>query len=477
MVWALDESGNFCRIAPRRLARRNPRRMSRGRRIVSTPSQPESVAPEPKKAMSLRGAVFLGVGAMVGAGIFALLGEAGAVAGAAVWISFIIAGIMSAALGYTLVKFGQRYPSSGGIIVYLLHGFQSRRLVGVAAWLGYLTAIVVVGAMVAISFGDYAAAVFFRAPSGGMASKLCAVALVIGATVMSIAGPRVVDRIQSWIVWPLLLVFAVFIVATIGKLDLTLLSPSQYPSWAEIIASVALTFFAFLGFAVISFAAGDLANPEREIPRAMYGALAITTVLYVLVALCVFGTLTVEDVVRFGPTAIAEAARPTLGDAGFALMAVAALLATASSVTATLYASDGLTKTLAAERIFPRVFGADSRLGSHGGLLITGVLSLLFVTVLGLGALASIGSAVSLAVFALVAIGAFRLRKELQANAAIVILAITIAGIVLIGFAVDLARNDLRSLVIAVALVILALVAQLALEASQRRGSANATQG
>src|SRR3954471_3153398 len=99
--------------------------------------------------MTLRGAVFLGIGSMVGAGIFALLGEAGAVAGAAVWISFLIAGAISSALGYTLVEVGVRYPSSGGIVTYLVQGFGNGRLVGVASWLGYLTAIVVVGAMVA----------------------------------------------------------------------------------------------------------------------------------------------------------------------------------------------------------------------------------------------------------------------------------------------------------------------------------------
>jgi amino acid transporter len=222
---------------------------------------------------------------------------------------------------------------------------------------------------------------------------------------------------------------------------------------------------------VISFAAGDLADPAREIPRAMYGALAITTVLYALVAICVFGTLSVEQVISYGPTAIAEAARPTLGDAGFALMAVAALLATASSVTATLYASAGLTRSLAKERIFPRVFGVESPLGRHGGLLITAALTVLFVTVLGLGALASVGSAVSLSVFVLVAVGAFRHRTELQAKSIVIVVAIVTASVVLLGFVVDLARNDPRSLVTAIVLVVLAFVAQLAVEASQRRGS------
>src|SRR3954471_8879704 len=110
--------------------------------------------------MSVRGALFLGVGSMVGAGIFALLGEAGAVAGAAVWISFLLAGLVAGLLGYTVVKLGVRFPSSGGLIAYLIEGFGNGRLVGIASWLGYIAAIVIVGAMVAVSFGSYASALF-----------------------------------------------------------------------------------------------------------------------------------------------------------------------------------------------------------------------------------------------------------------------------------------------------------------------------
>ena len=81
--------------------------------------------------MTVRGAALLGVGAMVGAGIFALLGEAGAVAGAAVWISFLLAGIVSVLIGYNVVKLGVRYPSSGGLFQYLLEGFGNGRLLGI----------------------------------------------------------------------------------------------------------------------------------------------------------------------------------------------------------------------------------------------------------------------------------------------------------------------------------------------------------
>jgi len=411
-----------------------------------------------KSQLNVRGATMLGVGAMVGAGIFALLGQAGAVAGSAVWVSFLLAGAMSSTLGYALVKFAVRWPSSGGMIVYLQHGYRSRRLVGVAAWLGYLTAIVVVGAMVAASFGDYAADLIADGPPGGWLSKLCAAVLVVLGAWLTVAGPRLVGRVQSMVVGLLLVVFVVFVAGTLPHVDGALLAHDTYPDASDILASVALTFFAFIGFSVITFASGDLASPRREMPIAMYSALAITTTLYVAVSLSVFGTLTVAEVIEAGPRAIAVAAEPTLGQAGYAMMTCAALLATASSATAVLYASQGLTAELARSATFPPFFGSGTRLGRHGGLVITAALMVAFVTVLSLGALASVGSAVSLSVFVMVAVAAFRLRAELGAATVLTAAAALISGAVLVWFVIDLFTSDRRSFWFMLALVVVAVL-------------------
>jgi amino acid transporter len=402
--------------------------------------------------------VFLGVGAMVGAGIFALLGEAGTVAGAAVWVSFLAAGVVSGLLGYALVKLGARYPSSGGLITYLIQAFGNGRVVGIAAWLGYFTAIVLVGAMVAVSFGDYAALLIVghHAPAGW--SKLFGSVMVVAATVLVAAGTRGVDRVQSVIVVTLLATFAIFIVATFKDLNTHLLSPSGYPSLGSIVSSIALTFFAYLGFAVISFAAGDIPNPRRNLPRAMYLALGITGVLYVAIAIGVFGTLPVAKVIDYGPTAIAEAARPTLGDAGFAVMAIAALLATSSSVLATLYASKGLTAELAGHGQFPPVFGAGSRLGENGGVWITAIATVVLVSAFDLGVIASVGSAVSLSVFALVAVAAVRLRREIGAATWLLALGVGSCVLVLISYAVDTLWGSPETFWCTVATVVLAVV-------------------
>jgi amino acid transporter len=411
--------------------------------------------------MSVRGAAFLGIGAMIGAGIFALLGEAGAVAGSAVWLSFLLAGVVAALLGYTVVKLGVRYPSSGGLIAYMMAGFGNGRLVGIASWLGYFSAIVIVGAMVAVAFGSYATSLFVGDDAAGWWDNVFTSLVIVGCVAINFVGSRLVDRAQSVIVFLLLVVFAIFIAVTIVDVDWSLLDPDGYPSFSTIVASVALTFFAYLGFSVITFAVGDLKDPAREVPLAMYLALAVTATTYVLISIGVFGTLTVDEVVEYGETAIAEAARPALGEAGYVMVAIAALLATASSVNATLYASGGLTAMLAETRQFPPFFGRRSRLGPHGGLVITAALIFVVANLVDLSAIASVGSAISLLIFLLVGAAGFKLRAEIGANVAIVLAAIAVTAVVLVAFGIDTLRNAPQTFSAILGIAVLAVVLDL----------------
>lgn len=426
-------------------------------------------------ALTVRGATFLGVGSMIGAGIFALLGEAGAVAGAAVWLSFLIGGGVALLLGYVCVKLGARFPSSGGLITYLIEGFGRGRLVGIASWLGYIAAIVIVISMVAVSFGRYATSLFVGEHAGGGWDHLFITVLLVGMLGVNLVGAKFVARAQSVIVTGVLVVFAVFIVVTLANIKLSLLAFGGYPSAAKIVSSVALTFFAYLGFNVITFAAGDLRNPKRELPRAMYGALGITSTVYVLIALGVFGTLTVAEVIGYGQTAIAEAARPTLGEAGFVVMGVAALLSTAGATNATLYASSNLTAMLAHEGIFPSFFGGGSRLGQKSGLVITTGLVVIVANTVDLSAIASVGSAVALMIFLLVGLAGYRRRTDTQSSTPIVVLAIGVTATVLGFFAVDTWRTAPQTFTAILAILVLAVVLDLWTRASRSTAPGAAT--
>ena len=368
--------------------------------------------PQTEKRMTVLQATFIGVGSMVGAGIFALLGAAGAVAGSAVWISFLIAGIIAALQGYSFAKLGATYPSGGGILTFLSRGFGEGHLAGIGSWL-FFTAGSIVVAMIATSFGGYASAVL--TDDDPVWAKVFAVALIVVMSGVNTIGSTAVARVQSVIVVIVLVILVLFAVVTIANWDLSLLSPAGYPGVQEIIASVALTFFAFLGFGVITFTAKDLPNPAKQLPKAIYFALAIATTVYVAVSLGVFGTLTADQVVEYGTTALAEAAKPTLGQAGYVLMVITALFSTTGAVNAGLYPSIGMSAHLASVGQFPPVFGRS--VGRFPvGLIVMAALATVLVIGFDLNKIASIGSAVALLVFSAVSVAHLRLFRKTGAN-------------------------------------------------------------
>jgi amino acid transporter len=219
----------------------------------------------------------------------------------------------------------------------------------------------------------------------------------------------------------------------------------------------------------MTFTVASLRDPKRELPRAVALALGLTTATYVLIAIGVFGTLTVDQAIGFGETAIAEAARPTLGDAGFTLMAVAALIATAGATNGTLFGSASLTDSLAEIGQFPPLLGRQSRLGKHGGLLVTAILALVLANFVDLSAIASVGSACSLVVFLLVGLAGYRLRSSTGASGAIVLIGIAATVIVLGFFAVDTLRNAPETFTAIVAMTLLAVVLDLVWKRVRRR--------
>lgn len=411
----------------------------------------------PRQVLSVRQASFIGVGAMVGAGIFALLGAAGEVAGAAVWISFLLAGGVAALQGYSFAKLGARYPSAGGFLEYVIRGWGQGHFTGVIAWM-LLAVNAIITAMVAMSFGSYASAAFTDSEDY---VKLFAVLIVLVMAGLNIIGSQAVAKVQTAVVIIVVGILTIFSIATLSNLNPSLLAFSGYPPFADIVSSVALTFFAFLGFGVITFTAKDLANPKRELPRAVTLALAIATVVYVAVALGVFGTLTVDEVIDSGGTALAVAAEPVLGAAGYWLMSVTALVATAGATNSGLYPAAGLGEGMAAAGQFPPVMARKVGGRAPVGILATMAIAILLTLFFDLNAIASIGSAVALIVFALVTFGHFRIRQETGAKAWLLIVADLTTVIVLISFTFTTLVHEPATAFTLVTIVLLSIVLDL----------------
>ena len=203
--------------------------LMKGTEQCTAPSPIDDVVPT-NAQLNVRQAAFIGVGAMVGAGIFSLLGAAGEVAGAAVWISFLLAGTVAMLQGYSFAKFGSRYPSAGGMLEYVRQGFGDGHITGVIAWL-LLGANAIITGMVAVSFGSYASSAATDGDENW--AKVFAVGVVVVMTGLNVVGSQAVARVQTLVVVVVIGILSIFAVSTLANLDPDLLAPSNYPSVAR----------------------------------------------------------------------------------------------------------------------------------------------------------------------------------------------------------------------------------------------------
>lgn len=418
--------------------------------------------------LNLRGAVFLGIGSMVGAGIFALFGEAGVIAGAAVWVSFFIGGIIALLQGYSFARLGARYPSAGGLIDWIVRGYGSGLFTGGIVMLGYFS-VVIVTAMVAVSFGNYATSLLLGADAAAIWNKIFTAVIVILLTFVNTIGAEAASKAQTAVVTIVLLVLSSFAIAMLLQLNPALLSPANYPPFSYIFASVALTFFAYLGFGVIAFTGGDLENPKKNMPRAMYISLGFTMALYVALAVGVFGTLTVDEVIANADTALAAAALPIFGQFGYTMISIAALFATTGAINSQLYATIGATFSMAKDGHLPLVFGKQRRRGGTQGLVISGALILLMALLFDVSAIASIGSAVALVIFVLITIAHLRMVKETGASRAMLYLALVTTSLAILLFAWYTFITAPQTFAILIATIILAWVVEAVWRAISKR--------
>ena len=302
------------------------------------------------KAFGLWSAALLGIGAMVGAGIFVVIGQAAAIAGAWAWLSFFFGGLISLAAGYSLARLALTFPSRGGIVEYLVQLYGEGPLAGAGGVLFYLAQVIAIAA-VAKAFGIYGAQLF------GTADPLWQNALALGILLLfaliNTLGASWVSRSESLIVMIKLGILILFTLLAWWHADLNRLHAPFPGQISPLLFAAGLTFFAYQGFSLICNTVEDMDSPQRNLPRAIGLAIGLVTLLYVSISVAVLGNLSLPELLHTQEYALAEAARPFLGEAGFHIMAAAALIATASAINATLYATSEITYTLVRKGALP----------------------------------------------------------------------------------------------------------------------------
>lgn len=350
--------------------------------------------------------------------------------------------------GHTYAKLGATFPSSGGPVEFLIRGFGSNLLSGtlnVVLWFGYILAL----ALYASAFGGYAVALFSGggegAVSGGWLKPVVSVSVVVGFLVLNIVGSAAVGRAESVIVAIKLAILLGFVAITAFFIQPDLLLPANWKPMHMIVFSFGTTFLAFEGFGLITNAAGDMADPRTTLPRAIYLSIGTAIVVYILVAIAAFGNLSVDAILEKKEYALAAAAEPALGHAGFIAMGVAALFSTASAINATLFGGANVSFKVAHERQLPEFLDRKIWQGARAGLFVTAALVALLAAFVPLSAIANTGSAAFLVVYGFVCVSHLRLLGDTKASPVPVWCAIIGCATVLMFLLTYLVRSDVGS--------------------------------
>jgi len=281
---------------------------------------------QPKRALGLASTVSIGIGGMVGGGIFAVLGLAIELARGAAPISFLIAGGVALLTATSYARLSVAYPSRGGTVAFLNETFGSGVFVGglnVLLWLSYVVMI----SLYAAAFAGYADSLLPGHPSSLVEHAFLS-GIIIVIAILNIARASIVGGAEEWIVAAKVVILVLVVAAAFHSVHGSRVSPGAWPDPLAIVGGGMVIFVAYEGFELISNAAEDVRNPSRTLPHALYLSVGIVIALYVLVAIVTVGTLTIVQVRGASSYVLAEAARPSLGQAGFVLVAVAALLST-----------------------------------------------------------------------------------------------------------------------------------------------------
>jgi amino acid transporter len=342
--------------------------------------------------------VAIGIGGMVGGGIFAVLGLAVELARGGTPVAFALAGAVAFITSYSYSRLSVAYPSQGGTVEFLNQAFGPGLITGgfnLLLWLSYIVML----SLYAYAFGSYGAS-FFPAALQPLWKHVFISGVVLSLTALNVLSATIIGESEEWIVGFKVAILLLFIGAGLWSVNIQHLQPVTWTNPLQLITGGMIIFLAYEGFELIANTAGDVKNPQKTLPRAYYSAVGFVIALYIFVSIVTVGNLPIDKIVAAKDYALAVAARPFLGSVGFTLIAFAALLSTGSAINATLYGAVRISYIIAKEGELPEMLERKIWNRPIEGLFITSGLTLLVANLLDLSSISMMGSAGFLLIFA-----------------------------------------------------------------------------
>jgi amino acid transporter len=375
-------------------------------------------------SITVASATAIGVGGMMGAGLYTLIGLASTTAGVWLPVAFLVGGAVSVFSVYSYAKLGARYPSRGGAAQFLIRCFGDGVIAGglnVFQFLGWIIAM----ALYCAGFAGYIRALLpWETPE--WSGKLIGIGLIVAVVFVNMMGSKLVGRSELFVVTIELAILAVFAVLGLMKSDPGRFADNGDHNWLGILFAAGLLYVTYEGFGVVTNSADDMKNPAKELPRAMFVALGIVVVVYVVISAIVVMTMSLPALDASQGHVLSDAGAAVMGHVGFVIIGAAALLATASGVNATMFGDANLGFMVAKSGELPSDFTRGVWRGGNVGLVIAAALTALFVVFFPLSAVGSMASLAFLIVYGTVSAGHLRVYRETGAKRWLLVLAIAL---------------------------------------------------
>ena len=417
-----------------------------------------------KNSITLGGAVGLGTGVMISAGIFALLGQVAELSRQWFPLIFIIGSIVTGFSAYSYIKMSQEFPSAGGIGMFLVKAY-GKGTIATAASLMMAISMIINQSLVARTFGTYTLQLF-ESKQPGFLIPLLGVGLIVFSFIVNISGNTFIQSFTSIASFVKIIGLSVLALSGLWIVDFALPSPqsgavNQDAGTLNLIAAVSLTILAFKGFTTITNSGSEITKPRKNIGLAISISIIISLVIYLLLAWAVLSNLTIDEIIKAKDYALAEAARPAFGGYGVWFTVILAIIATITGIIASVFAVSRMLAMLSEMSLIPEANFGLKKSVQKNTLVLTVVLAIILTVTLDLTRIASMGAILYLIMDMIVHFGVLKhLRHKVGANPIIVTIALILDGVILSAFILLKIKSDLFVVIVSGIIITLLFVVE-----------------
>ncbi|MFP4479195.1 MAG: APC family permease [Candidatus Izemoplasmatales bacterium] len=417
-----------------------------------------------KNSISLIGAIGLGTGVMISAGIFALLGQIAELSGRIFPFIFIGGSIVTAFSAYSYIKFSHHYPSAGGIGKYLVKSY-GKGVIASSAALMMILSMVINQSLVARTFGSYTMELF-GGPTNTWIIPTLGVGLLLFSLIVNLSGNFFIQTFTSFMSFVKILGLLIFsfggLYATKFVFDLAeTTSSAPDPSIAHYIGALALSILAFKGFTTITNNGAEIKKPKVNVGRAIMISILICLLVYLIISFAVSGNLTVSQIITHKDYALAEAARPAFGSLGLWFTVILAILATITAIIASVFAVSRLIAMLADMEMIPHKDFKENVRTQKQTLFYTVGIAIILTILFNLTRIASMGAILYITMDILIHYGLVKkLKDDIKSKAWIIWTAIVLDTIILGAFLYIKLSTDWLVVAVSVLIMIVLFVIQ-----------------